>query len=527
MKNSEIWLAARELEGWAEAGGVKDVVRDQAEAFGRLGWTCRVVLPLYGFLKDRVVGGGRLVWRGISAHASAVPVEAWQVQEDGFEAVFLDTPSFADKASPYTYTAADEAAEPQHVKGQGFADTWRVNLEFQWAAVSFWASCAPRLVLAHDGHAGFLPAIARMGPFGSAFAGTSFGVIIHNAGQGYRQEMPATPDTEACLGLPEEEVRGARLDGLLDPFVSASRHAKLITVSENYADELNTGRNDSWSGPFGAWLRTREPLQGITNGISLRDKDPRDGIRSGLPAAFDPLSGGLAGKRLCRGALERAVSGLRADVHGGFTRWDGVLYVMQGRLTAQKGIDALADVIERALGENVPALFLVMGQGERRYEERLRGLARDPRNGGRFLFLNTYDEAAARLVFAAGDFFLVPSVYEPCGLTDLKAQLMATLPIVHRVGGLVKVLDGVTGFSYDDVEGLWGAFQRSAELWRTNPSAVAEMRRRAFARVLNDFDWTKILAERYLPWLTGGRPVPILSVPRQLSSGVEQRTCNA
>jgi len=127
--------------------------------------------------------------------------------------------------------------------------------------------------------------------------------------------------------------------------------------------------------------------------------------------------------------------------------------------------------------------------------------------------VNKFEEDLAQLVFAAGDFFLMPSEYEPCGLTDLKAQLMGTLPIVHRVGGLVKVHDGQTGFSYEKgrAGGLWGAFLRSYDAWEHHPDRIAQMRRTAFLGVLEEFQWPRILEERYLPWLTQGIRTPILS----------------
>jgi len=142
-------------------------------------------------------------------------------------------------------------------------------------------------------------------------------------------------------------------------------------------------------------------------------------------------------------------------------------------------------------------------------------LARATMDTGRFLFINKFEEALARLVFAAGDFFLMPSEYEPCGLTDLKAQLMGTLPIVHRVGGLVKVHDGKTGFSYEKHHngGFWGAFLRTLELWQSQPKALAAMRRQAFVSVLEEFQWPRILESRYLPWLTDRKRFPILVPP--------------
>jgi starch synthase len=514
----EIWLVARELGGWAEAGGVKDVVRDQALAFASIGWTTHVVIPFYGYLRTHVEAVGTLAWRGTSHHPSRpAPVEAWVVDEASFTVHFLRSPGFDDKNSLYTYTAEDEARDPAHVRGQGFCDGFQMNLEFQWSVASYWkaAELRPSVVLGHDGHVGYLPAVAKAHPgFEGWFDRTTFGVLIHNAGSGYRQEMPATADHEALIGLPGDEAGLSVLERQFEPLLGAARHSRLATVSANYANELKTGRNDHWSGPFGRWLRTtKTPLEGITNGLSTDDKDPRDPDAAGIPAGFDPLKGDWDGKNLCRRALREKLLLRPQAVYGRLVRWDGPLYVMQGRLTAQKGVDALYDLTARALREKPRASFLIMAQGEKRYEERMIQLARKTLQTGSFAFVNKFEESLSRLVFAAGDFFLMPSEYEPCGLTDLKAQLMGNLPIVHRVGGLVKVRDGKTGFSYDKhlEGGFWGAFVRTLRLWEDDPEAIAVMRRQAFLSVLEDFQWTRILEEHYVPWLTDPAPFPILT----------------
>lgn len=512
-----IALVAREMGGWAEAGGVKDVVKDQARALVRLGWDTHVVLPLYGYLAPRVRAQGALVWKGRLAHPSLVAAtEAWRVTEGGVSIHFLSTPALADKNAPYTYTDADQAAG--RIRGQGFVDWAQVNLEFQWAVASYWAhTMAPPLVLGHDGHLGFLPAILKTHPeFGHRFRETHLGLLIHNAGQGYRQEMAASAAHDRLLGLSEAPRKAALLEGGYDPMVSASHHARLATVSENYADELISGRNDHWSGPFGRWLRaSKTPLEGITNGLSTDDKDPRDPVSAGLPAGFDPLKGDWEGKAVCRDRLRSLVHSGWSAVHGAFDTWDGPLYVMQGRLTAQKGVDALVELLNRAFREP-GGHFLIMAQGEHRYETSLIHLA-EAKGRGRLIFINAFEETAARLVFAAGDFFLMPSEYEPCGLTDLKAQLMANLPIVHAVGGLVKIHDGVTGFTYEKHRhgGLWGAFQRSLRVY-ANPEELHRLRRQAFSSALDDYHWETILQERYLPWLEGGRLEAPVDRPREV-----------
>ena len=514
----EIWLVSRELGGWAEAGGIKDVVRDQAFAFASIGWTAHVVLPFYGFLRSRVETAGRLVWSGASFHPTiAVPVEVWIVREGAHTLHFVRSPAFEDKGSLYTYTADDEDRDPSHVRGEGFSDAFALNLEFQWAVASYWRSAEikPPIVLGHDGHIGFLPAVAKAHPgFGGWFDRTTFGILIHNAGSGYRQEMPATTANEAVIGLPGPEVTLSVLDRNFEPLLGAAKHSRLATVSENYAAELKTGRNDHWSGPFGRWLRTtKTPLEGITNGLSTEDKDPRDPDAAGIPAGFDPLKGEWDGKTLCRRALREKILVRPESIYGRLVRWDGPLYVMQGRLTAQKGVDALFELTARALREKPLASFLIMAQGERRYEERMIQLARKSLETGRFAFINKFEDPLSRLVFASGDFFLMPSEYEPCGLTDLKAQLMGNLPIVHRVGGLVKVIDGKTGFSYEKHRdgGFWGAFLRTLDLWENQPGTLRALRRQAFVSVLEEFQWTRILEEHYVPWLTEPVRFPILT----------------
>lgn len=511
----EIWLVARELGGWAEAGGVKDVVLDQAQAFARIGWSVHVVLPLYGFLKGRAEAEGRQVWAGRSRHAVFdVPLEVWQVPQAGFDLHLIQTPSALSRHAVYAYTADDERRDPRQVRGQGFSDAGFFNLKFQWGLASYWAAQdrPPGLVLGHDGHVGFLAPICRAsGRFGDFFQATAFRLLIHNAGSGYRQELEVSAANDEVLGLPPAVRRAVLLDQCYEPLVASALYGRLATVSENYAQELLTGRNDHWSGPFGRWLRaTRTGLTGITNGLSTRDKDPRDPVAAGLPAGFDPLRGDWRGKEQCRQKLHDVLPTVRADTYGSLDRRGGPFYVMQGRLTAQKGVDALLDLVARAVREAPEASFLIMAQGERAAEERVIRLAQHQAGTGRLLFVNGYEEGLARLVVAAGDFFLMPSEYEPCGLSDLKAQLVGTLPIVHRVGGLVKVRDGQTGFSYEKHRGggFWGAFLRSLHLIKNQPEAFNRLRRQAFLSVLEDFQWERILEERYLPWLTDGGGSP-------------------
>ncbi len=506
---SSIWLVAREYEGWASAGGVKDVVHDMARAFTELGWQVHVCLPLYGFLKERVFHDGQRSWRGKSQH----PVfrqegECWTVSSGNLQLHFFRFPSVEHKQGIYTVTLEEQNHALKLVHGNGYPDTFRINLEFQWMVAEFWFQNAlvPAKVLVHDGHCAFLPVISKASPFWKGhFAKTQFFVLIHNAGQGYRQEMPVSVENQRLLGLPEQVLKDGVWEQTWDPLVMASAYARLATVSENYAQELLTGKNDFYSGSFGRFLRENQiPLEGITNGFDPYEYDPRFPHRSGIPYRFDPSRGDWLGKDSCRNSLMEAVLWKTSHVHGFLANWRLPLYVFQSRLTSQKGVDDLRELLEQALGSEVPVNFLVMGVGEERYEKNLIQLAFRNQDSERFLFLNFYEESLARLVFASADFFLMPSLYEPCGLTDLKAQLMGALPIVAKVGGLVKVKDGQTGFCYDrgKERGLWEVFLRSRHLALHRPDLLEIMRRQAFRSCLSDFRWQDILVKRYLPWMS-------------------------
>ena len=139
-----------------------------------------------------------------------------------------------------------------------------------------------------------------------------------------------------------------------------------------------------------------------------------------------------------------------------------------------------------------------MGEGEKTYEIALQSLANEWASQGRFVFINTYDESYSPLVFASGDFFLIPSLYEPCGLTDLKALLMGNIPIVHGVGGLKKITDHQTGLVMDNLEeDLTQTILEAARIALESPDTLAKMRIQSFEMVMRDFSWERVLLDHY------------------------------
>ncbi len=509
-----VWHVAREYAGIAEAGGVKDVVRGLAEASARAGIATSVVLPRYGFLPAERLRGRPVAEFSVSLpdhdrgnQFFEEPVRVHSFSEAGVRILLVDSSRFASKRSVYTYTDADQAANQWQKRGTGHWDAHQLNLLLQRSTLETALALGerPEVIHCHDGHAAFLPALAReVIRYRERLADTGFVVTIHNAGRGYHQEIWDPQFASLLTGLDAAVIAKGLLAGTIDPLLLAGFYASLVTVSEQYAQELLAEKGDELSGGLGRALRERGiPLRGITNGVDPSPWDPRTAA-AGLPKGFDPSTGDLAGKRECRRVLS-AKTGLAA------AHRDWPLFAFVGRLTAQKGIDILVETLRGLLTREAPLQCVVLGQGEAGYESALAALARA--NAGTLAFIPRYDAPLSSLIYAASDFLLVPSAYEPCGLTDFIAQISGSIPIVHRVGGLAKVRDGETGLSYDEQtpRALAEQILRACSLFRDDPERLAGMRARAFTEIFSLHTWDRVLAAGYLPEyraVTGGRWTP-------------------
>ena len=542
----EIWMITREYDGLAGAGGVKDVVRQLGEALACSGRRVKVVMPLYGFMEPEELGFApanlhfevgmnylgaerrelvRIFARHLvppdngSRQRELSPVPAPPEDREGgcLSLYLLDAQRYQEKHGVYTYTAAEEALNHLHRQGSGHYDYFAMNILLQKASMALMIrqGIKPAVIHCHDGHTALLPALIReLEGFRHYFADTAAVVTVHNAGRGYHQEVNDLPFAEAITGLPSRVIDDNILDRSFDPFLAASSYAPLNTVSENYARELQESDDDVLTGWLGHRLLGRGiTLHGITNGINPDDFNPEQPEKLGLAAAFSPGTGDLAGKVRCRAQL---VKDLAADQWPGLRRAGYLdpdpaettpraagpacglplpLFTFVGRLTAQKGVDKLLGALETLLPLDRGFQVLILGSGDRSSEQALIRLAENEANRGRLCFLQGYDPAVATQVYAAGDFFLIPSRYEPCGLTDYMAQLFGNLPIVHHVGGLVKVVDGVTGLAYREHQSaaLMGAMQRALILFRREPEKILDMRRAAVQHIQEHYTWNRVM----------------------------------
>jgi starch synthase len=423
-----ILMVASEAIPWAKTGGLADVVGALPRALARLGHQVDVVIPRYrGITAGEAIGRVTVPFGGRTADA---PVFA--VANDGVRMLFVDQPEYFDRPDLY-----GEANRDYPDNALRFAFLARAALE--WAAA---AEQPYDVVHAHDWQAGLVPVMLR-----TAFerhpvlGGTATVFTIHNlAYQG-----TFLPEWLPALGFGREMMRIDALEfwGRISFLKGGIVFSRLITtVSPRYAQEIQT---PELGFGFDGILRHRSPdLVGILNGIDYDQWDPERDVHLPQPYNASNLKGKAAAKRavletfgipIDEATLARPVVG------------------MVSRLVDQKGFDLMA-----ALADDLPRLdasFVVLGTGDRRYEDMWRTLA--ARHGDRVGARIGFDEALAHLIEGGADLFLMPSRFEPCGLNQLYSLRYGTVPLVRATGGLYDTVRNYdpstgegTGFVFDE-----------------------------------------------------------------------------
>lgn len=460
-----IWSVSREYAGIAEAGGVKNVARSLAEALVRRGHKVTLFIPLYACTDIDAVEQFECVWHEpvfVNRSGTSVPVSFCHGMLNGVDIVFISHRQFAEKKAVYVYTQEDENVIPSHRHGTGHVDALELNAIFQKAVVAFGDTCAqseaPDIIHCQDATAALVPSLMhfkmQLSPLSAQFyEHTKCVVTIHNAGPGYHHHFDSLQSAAYITSLPESMLKEGLVGQRVEPFMLASRYARLTTVSPQYAREILDGTTET-DGLGQAFKAGGITITGITNGIDFDNYDPRDTHKSHLPFAFNPEYKELDGKYKCRTVLIQQYASLDAQRVSGVSRFGHlapqtepfVLISYHGRIVHQKGIGTLIEASRILLQKQLPVKIVCTGQGESELEDMLASLSRE--FVGRFVFFKGYDRSLARLCTASADFSVFPSLFEPCGLEDFISQLYGTIPVAHATGGLCKIIDEETGFLY-------------------------------------------------------------------------------
>lgn len=471
----EIWQVASEAKPLAQTGGLADVLRALPAALARLGHAVRRFLPAHGCI-DRAGFLPEDADLDVPLGSRHVPVRFLsRTGPDGVVTTLVECGELFGREGIY--------GPP----GEEYPDNAR-RFTLLSRAVCERARRSgkpPDILHAHDWHAALLPLFTRFGAPWRRRPGTV--LTIHNLG--YQGHFGAS-ELE-WLSLPAR-TRGRlfRPDGI--EFYGGVNFLKagilyadrITTVSPSYAKEI-------LGEPFGCGLdgvlRTRAAdLAGILNGADYEVWNPAADPH--LPRAYGPES--LEGKEESRAAVRAA---LQLPPAG-----RAILGVVS-RLARQKGIDVVVEAAPALLEEG--ADLAILGAGDVSLGRALEELhRRRPDRVGLFLGFN---EQLSHLITAGSDLLLVPSRYEPCGLSQMHAMRYGTLPVVHRTGGLGDTVRDAeedpargTGFVFDGLtsERLVETVRRALDLRRADPATWRRLQQRAMAE---DFSWAKA-ARRYV-----------------------------
>jgi starch synthase len=469
-----ILFASSECAPFVKTGGLGDVAAALPAALRQIGLDARVIVPGYRAMLAAATAPrevGRIEAMARLPGARLLETEMPQ----GVPTWIVDCPALYDRAGgPY-----------QDAGGADWGDNpLRFGL-LSRAAALLGGSRSPvgwraDLIHANDWQTGLAPAYAAL----TDPRATRSIMTVHNlAFQGI-----FAPHWVADLGLPSTSfsIDGVEYHGQISFLKAGLFYADAITtVSPTYADEIQ--REPMGMGMHGLLAARRDRLSGILNGIDT--------------AVWDPANDPLIAARYDATTLRRKNANKKAlQIRFGLeTPSDMLLLGAVTRLTTQKGVDLLLDIVDAVL--RLPAQIVIVATGDKALEQRLRALT--AARAGRLASFIGFDETLAHLVEAGADAFVMPSRFEPSGLNQMYSQRYGTPPIVHATGGLADsvvdctsqtLADGTaTGFKFfaPSADALLSAIERcsaaygDARIWR-------QLQRNGMAR---DFGWQRAARE--------------------------------
>ncbi|MCR0328378.1 glycogen synthase GlgA [[Clostridium] innocuum] len=403
---ARILMVAAEGLPFIKSGGLADVIGSLPQELVKKGHEVRVIMPLYLKIAQKFHHEFTLEAQfSVSIAYHEVPVNIWSTMRKDVKFYFVEHKGYFERDEMYGHI--DD--------GERFAYFQKAVIEMCNQLNYF-----PEIMHCHDWHTGMIPAMCKEGhSFDERYRNIRFVYTIHNlAYQGnFGVEM-----LDSCLGLDYRiyDNGNVRYDGGISFMKSGILYAdKVTTVSPTYSQEILTPQ-------YGEHLEMvlnirKYDLWGITNGIDIEYWDPKTDPE--IPYHYNKVNVKKA-KALNKEALQKEL-GLNVD--------QNVLLIgVVSRLTWQKGFYLMMEKLSEICA--MPIQLAVLGSGEASIEEKMGQL--EAGNKGKIAFYKGYNDSLAHRIYGASDLFLMPSLFEPCGISQLISMRYGTLPLVRETGGL-------------------------------------------------------------------------------------------
>jgi starch synthase len=463
-----VLIASSEIVPFAKTGGLADVTGSLPKALRRIGVEADIILPLYRTVdRDRfpLVHAGPPV-RVPMGHREEIGIVMETDAGDGVRGYLVRNDRYFDREFYYGTRDGD------------YVDNCE-RFAFFSRSIMEWIGRTGRsydILHCNDWQTALVPAYVKtIYSHGPTFRSTGTVFTVHNLGyQGlfWNHDLPITG-----LGWELFNPKGVEFYGKLNVLKAGLVFSDILTtVSDTYSREIQTA--EYGHGLEGVLYERRADLFGILNGVDYEDWNPEtDPLIAARYSRKD-----LSGKRVCRDDL-LAEFGWTGPV-------DEPVIGVIGRLTAQKGFDLIEQIGDWLARQ--PVRVVILGTGERKYEEALAEIGR--LHPGRISLRFSFDNRLAHKIEAGADIYLMPSKYEPCGLNQIYSLKYGTVPVVRNTGGLADtVVDADedpargTGFIFDgyDPAELNDALSRTLVAYADKPRWEAIVKR----GMAKDFSW--------------------------------------
>ncbi|MFQ5708862.1 MAG: glycogen synthase [bacterium] len=471
-----ICFAISECVPYVKTGGLADVGGALPKALASLGCEVKVFLPLYRHIDPQE--HGLMVVEELQNLAAAVGSKSvtfhvWQgrLPHSPVEVYFIDCPYYYDRAQVYT---SDPDEDERFILFQ--KAIIQILQHYRWA---------PDVVHCNDWQTSLLPAYLKFNfKQDDLFSQTACLLSIHNVG--YQGLFAKDSIAKASLGYEHFYPGGPyELDGAFCMLKAGISFSEIITtVSETYAYEIQT---PAYGARLDGVLATRkDDLYGVLNGIDTTVWNPR--VDEFIPYRYGLRN--ITNKKKDQQAL--------LD-YAGLPFEEKVATIgIVSRLTKQKGFDLLMPIIGKIM--QLPLQIVALGSGDRAYEDFFSAATRTYKR--RFAACIGYNNRLAHLITAGCDLFLMPSLYEPCGLNQMYSLNYGTVPIVRKTGGLADTVKDYheyyeegNGFSFSEYSpyALYLTIRRALDIFRDKKTWREIMKR----GMKQDFSW-KHSAQKYL-----------------------------